>query len=562
MAGTILTPTSIWKDFSVEKDFNEQIVSGTNDEDYSIRDIFINGRTVGEERVQIFGKLVKSEKAKTKKAILYVSDLGDSFNLDLLKVIADKGYLVYAVDICGKSEFANYTKYPEKIAYANYEVVKENLYKVENDAKSTCWYEWSVALRYALAFLKSMPDIKKVGAFAVGESATAMWQVAGMDKELDCAVFALNTGWTGYRGIDKFAGQVEPQFSDEMFKYIAGIDPQSYAQHITCPTLILVATNSNYYDCDRAYDTVSHMKEEIYSAVNYSVGYIDTISENAFNSAMIFFDSNMGTKTSSLPVYIDTKIECVDGKIIVTAICKDKNVKMVDAYVCEQTTRSAIRCWHKLTDWKLNDKTGEYMFEYAPYFESEIVMSFVQITFKNGYSIGSNIVAKRFNKEEVALSYKSKLIYSSREKNSESVFTSADQKGQRLININSDKRNIVEVKKGPMGMEGVSCENGLLTFKINATTDKPQDDAMLMFDIYAKESGAMQVKLVCDYFGEKVEYINNVSLLGDEVWQNVQIEINKFKTEQGISLKSYEKVEAIEFICDHNKFLINNALWV
>ena len=50
-------------------------------------------------------------------------------------------------------------------------------------------------------------------------------------------------------------------------------------------------------------------------------------------------------------------------------------------------------------------------------------------------------------------------------------------------------------------------------------------------------------------------------MVGGDVWQNVRIEQNKFKTPEGMILKSYEKIEAIEFDFD-GECVINNVLWV
>ena len=169
---------------------------------------------------------------------------------------------------------------------------------------------------------------------------------------------------------------------------------------------------------------------------------------------------------------------------------------------------------------------------------------------------------KKFREQEVSLTYKSNVIYSSRNENAESVFVSAKQDGKGKAHLNYQDVDEVFVKKGPMGINGVCAKNGLLTFKINSDTDKPSDEAILMFDVYSKESSAMAVKLIADYFGEKVEYFGWVTLHGGEVWQNVKIEQIRFKTEQGLGLKSYQKIEAIEFVANENGYLLNNALWV
>ena len=142
------------------------------------------------------------------------------------------------------------------------------------------------------------------------------------------------------------------------------------------------------------------------------------------------------------------------------------------------------------------------------------------------------------------------------------MFIAADQDGQGKANLNTYKNGIVEVKKGPMGINGAHSPKGLLTFKINAKTDRPQERAMLMFDIYSKEAGAMAVKLIADYFGEKTEYFAWVTVMGGEVWQNVKIELSRFKTEQGMALKDFSKINAMEFVQTDKEFLVNNALWV
>ncbi len=562
MAGTILTPTLLWKGFLVDSDFNEHVVEGTNDGDFSIRKVFFNGRKVTKkDTVKIFATIIKSEKKKISNAFIYVQDLGEQIDVDFMKELAEQGYLVMAVDVCGKSQDGYFTEYPELISYANYEFVKENLYSVSGDANQTCWFEWACVLRYALAYLKSNSEIKKVGGFAVGESATALWQVAGMDKALDLAVFTLNAGWTGYRGTVKFGGQVEEQFSDDMYKYVAGIEPQSYAMHVTCPILVLSATNSNKYDCDRVYDTLEYINEEVFSAVHYSVGNINSVNRQAVDSAKIFIDNFMAkSKPAQLISDVEISCESADGKIKFLVEGELDTAKEVAVYVAEETVKSSNRCWKKLSDYKKDDRG--LIFEYSPYPQSETIIAFAQVTFKNGFTIGSKIIAKKFKPEEVDLAYKSKVIYSSRNDNAESVFLSAEQSDKNGVSIDGANVATVQIKKGPMGISGVSCNKGLLTFKINAQTDRPQNGAMLMFDLYSENKGANCVKLIADYFGEKIEYFAWFNTLGGEVWQNVQLEQNKFKTEQGMPLKSYDKIDAIEFVKGEGEYIINNALWV
>ncbi len=564
MAGIILTPNLLWKDFVVETDFNETEVIINKEDRYTVREFYFNGRACGKGRVSIFARAIKRAQKKSSQAILYVRDLGAPSDEAMIKALADDGYLVLDVDIEGETiNKEHYTKYPEEISYANYAISKDNLFGVLNDARSTCWYEWAAVLRYALAYLKNIDGIEKVGGFAVGDSATALWQVAGMDEKLDCAVFGLNAGWAGYRGTDKFGGKVEPQFSDDIVKFIAGIEPQAYAMHVTCPTLILAATNSNVYDCDRVYDTISHIPQEIYAAVNYSVGYVNSVDKAAILSTKVFFGKNLlGNVQEELSNKIDIKCDLADGAIVFTVEAGEEQLKELCVFVCEQTTKPSLRCWRKVTIHEKNAETGECIFKYFPYSNAQNVVAFAQASYKNGYEIGSKTIMKKFSEQEVSLTYKSNVIYSSRNANAESVFVPAKQDGKGEAHLNYQEVDEVFVKKGPMGINGVYAKNGLLTFKINSDTDRPSDEAILMFDVYSKESSAMAVKLIANYFGEKMEYFGWVTLHGGEVWQNVKIEKIRFKTEQGLGLKSYQKIEAIEFVANENGYLLNNALWV
>lgn len=564
MAGIILTPNLLWKDFVVETDFNETEININKEDKYIVREVYFNGRECGGGRVSIFVREIKRGQKKPNCAVLYVRDLGAASDEEIIKALADDGYLVLDVDIEGQTtNKENFTKYPEDIYYANYAISKDNLFGVLNDARSTCWYEWTAVLRYALAYAKNIDGIERVGGLAVGDSATALWQVAGMDEKLDCAVFGLNAGWAGYRGTDKFGGKVEPQFSDDMVKFIAGIEPQAYAMHVKCPTLILAATNSNLYDCDRVYDTISHIPQEIYAAVNYSVGYVNSVDKAAISSARVFFGKNLLENVQEdLANKIDVKSDVLDGAVTFTVETDEEQLKELCVYVCEQTTKPSLRCWRKVTAHEKNEETGERIFKYFPYSNAQNVVAFAQASYKNGYEIGSKTIMKRFSEQEVSLTYKSNVIYSSRNVNAESVFVPAKQDGKGSAHLNYQEVDEVFVKKGPMGINGVCAKNGLLTFKINSDTDRPSDEAILMFDVYSKESSAMAVKLIADYFGEKVEYFGWVTLHGGEVWQNVKIEQMKFKTEQGLGLKSYQKIEAIEFVANEGGYLLNNALWV
>ncbi len=557
MARTILTPVAVWQDFKIDKIPTATSLYEKRENNVIYTGLQIKGKKCKDGEVEIFAELAKTKSAKNASAIIIVKDFSGEQDEKLIESLAKKGFVVLTVDIGGVKEGKEYyTQYPQSLSYANYETVKDKLDKVTNGVKDTCWYEWVVTVRYALEFFRNMIGISNVGALGIGDAGTVVWQVAAMDK-LDCATIVHDAGWRSYRGIYKFSGEREPQFSDNTYKFMAGIAPEAYASHVGCPVLMLSATNSKNFDLDRAYDTVNRLDDKIYRAVNYSVGYTDSVSMNAYESMLVFFNNYLRQdKKLYMPQGIEVKGEIINGSFSVTAIPDLKDLKEISLYVSEEINDPSLRSWYKI-DGQVNSKKKEYLFEYKPYHESGAVTFFVTATYKSGLSICSNVQSKRYSAEEVDFAYKSKIIFSSRIPNSESVFFSTVKKD----NVDTLNVNEVVMKKGPMGIEGVEVAQGIATFKMCTEKDRPNDDAILMFDVYVKEDAEVSVSLIADYFGQSIVYTATVNVVGGELWHNFKFNRAKFKTAEGMSLRNYQKIQAIAFNAQTDA-LINNALWV
>ena len=561
MINAILTPTAIWKDFSIPDCLGVQIIDTKKSARYTTSKIIIDGKKEKDGEVKIYAELSRNEKLSSCPVIMLLEDFSINENKTLVNDLLSKGFAVLTVDIAGAVEGKEFfTSYPESIGYANYESVKDKLYEVEFNAKATCWYEWCAVLRYALKYLKEQDWVTAVGGFAFSEVATVLWHLAGTDRALDCAVFGLNSGWQGYKGLNKFSGEVEPQFSEEMYKFIAGIDAQSYAMHITCPTLLLSATNNDKFDVDRACDTLAKIPQEVYSAVHYSINYIDRIDYDAYNNAILFFNKFLQNEKFNLPSELEIKADIADGKIFIEVNTQEKIVGKINLYIAQEYSQPELRGWHKISISK--GKDGRYCSSYLPFAESGLIVLFATLEDKNGFIISSNIVGKRFNEDEIDKTYRNNVLYSSQKENAHTIFFPANPSRENPDNVNVFNKGRVKEKKGPMGIEGVGSSAGLLSFIVGSKKYKPNDGAMFMIDVYAKEKATLTIKLITNYFNNKTEYIYSTNILGGDVWHNVQIDMNKFKTVEGMPLKEYSKVEAIEIDVKDTEFLINNALWV
>ncbi|MBE7087328.1 MAG: hypothetical protein E7369_03410 [Clostridiales bacterium] len=563
MSANILTPITIWGNFSIKQPVLAELVEEKVKGEITYRKIYIDGRTVGKERVKIFGVIAKKEQPSIQPAVIIFSDFERGMDLSLVEKLAQSGYTALAIDLNGKpenSDLKNYTVYPDKVGYANYDLSKDSLDKISTDAIGTCWYEWAAAAKYAISYLKAQPCVSKIGAIGVKEGAGVLWHALANNENVDCAVFVMNAGWKAYKGIFKFSGASEPQFSDETLKYVAGIEPQGYAKHVKCHCLMLSPTNSDEYDCDRAYDTIARINENAYRSACYSVGSVDTVDFRTITRTRIFFEEFLGGNgKGDLPFEPDIKCDIEDGGLVFHVNVDPNGLNRPSVYVSEELLEPQKRAWIKLTDCiKIGD--GEFLFKYSPYHQSKKVFAFSKASYQNGYALCSNVISKKFKETEVKKTFKDKIVYSSRDSRLESVFAAITEKDAPSSWRESDK-HCLKFKKGPMSIDGVSASGGLRTFKISAEKYLPNDYAILMLDIFTKDKCELTVKLIKDFFGEKVEYVAKTNVNGGKIWHNVRLEMNKFKTEEGRILKTYQGIDAIEFYvsCD---YLINNVLWI
>ncbi len=565
MAGNILTPLALWKNFSLDQVPTFEIIEEKRVKGILISEIYIHGRETEDGRVKIHCVWARKTQISEAPAVVVASDLKYGADFNFAVKLAEKGYVALAVDIGGKvfdDRFnkQRYTVYPPSLSYANYDDKVDEGLSIEGEVVKTCWYERSVALRYAVKFIKAQKIVGKVGAVGLFGGATALWHCAAFE-ELACAAIIGNAGWQGYRGIPKFGDTPEPQFNDDELKFIAGIDPQSYAMHVKCPTLILSPTNSAQYDMDRAADTVSRINDKIYTSLDYSIGSREEVDFSCFNDCMAFFDEFLlkGGNGDALPKSPTLKCSLKDGILNAEVTVAKNKLKDVSVYVSEEEVRPSLRSWEKVSRSE-EIKDGVFAFNYIPYDGSKKVFLFARAVYEGGIGT-SSVVLSRTLKDGDYKDGKNRVYYSSPLSTGVTDFYEANEGDGTIFGLRSEKTSGITLKKGTMDLIGLYSECGFLTFKINEEKYKPIDGSMFMFDVCVISGGNLSVKLVTDYFGDKREYIAAVKTFGEGVWQNVKLELNNFKTKDGMGIKSYRDVQAMEFVSD-GAFLLNNFLWV
>ena len=368
MTANILTPLMLWDSFRLEKNPTTKVVSTKQNTEITVQKFYIDGKTTETGTVKIYGVSAKPKDEVSLPAIIAFTD-GNLNEEKLASLIAKNGYYAFVVNLYGKkSDTKRHTLYPDDISYANFEESKDSLQSVKVDVKHTCWYEWSVCARYVFDAVKNTEGVCKIGAFGVKEFATCVWHLAATEK-LDCMATIFGFGWETYRGCFKFGDGNELKLSDENLMFVAGIEPESYAMHVKCPTLILTSTNHSLCDADRAHDTVSKIKDDVFRAVDYSVNFENTLSSAEFKNLKIFFDGILKDgRVSPCAVKAELHTEIKLGKLYFELNCEPECVDKAELYVSEETVNPDKRCWKRINFSAVQG--GKYTVEYLPYEQS------------------------------------------------------------------------------------------------------------------------------------------------------------------------------------------------
>ena len=561
MVDRILTPVTLWEDFYIQ-DYAVSKIRETIFGDFTIRDYFLTRKTEDGEEVTVYFKTAFSGNLEGKDVIYYLQDAKIAVDEKRLLELAEMGYYAVCADICSSGgdaivvdenlTFLPKTIYPEKLAYATAEGFSENPLFIGVNARVTAYYQWTVNAKYVLDFLKK-DGFNNIAVLADGYSVNTAFHL-GATEDLRSIVTLYGCGWLTPLGF-KYGGEVKIDFNETELKFIAGIEAQSYAGYLNCPTLMCVATNSEKCDIDRAYDTFARIREDVYSAMVYTAGSGRFLNYKTYCDVSIFLAKHFGKNTSVLPGEVFTETKIVDGKIKVNSRF-DKGAVKVSVYASEGVINPVYRCWKKIDESiSLGDTTFET--EYIPAQDNKIVFFYTEVTYDNGFTTCSAVATKRYSSTEVKSIPQFKTVYSSLEKYKDGIFEGLTTRVKTILGMKTAYEPIA-VKQGACSVMGVDASRGLFTLNVL----NPSDDAMMVLSVCSKEDFKVTAELVVNALtSEEKSYYATYNLKGGNLWHELNVELAKFKTAEGYSLKTYANVGAIKIYADKD-FFVNNLLWV
>ena len=517
-----------------------------------------SGRDTGMGRVTVYGVLATNEKTPARESVLILQDSGEEIDLRLLGYFVKRGYNALCVDYSGdRDSVERYTVYPDNVSYANVESCGRSKYFVDSTAFETCWYEWVAVGIYARKLLAEKFGTENIGLIGIRDGGEIAWKLASA-ADFSCLVTVGACGWLAYRGFNKFEGK-EPEFNDERYRFVAGIDSQAYAPYVRCPVLMLCTTDDKNFDCDRAFDTFSRINPEYAraSSIAYSVNCGTVIDSRSTNDMNLFLDSNVKDRHIFMPNPINVSVYADDNEELVAKIdCDNKGiVEQCGVYFSVDSYDSATRDWTKGTlKQVINTHESEYLLNI--YEKSTVLFVLCYAVYSNGFTVWSKIAVKRLSGRFRNGGAKSKIVYIN--KFGSDCFSVSDCAKCAVGGIFlTDDDALVKLVKYD-GLSGVYSNCGLLTYRIKSLQFSPEKDSILKFDVCSEEDMTLDVSLKSKTDGQI--YTVNLYILGG-VWQSQTLRAKVFKNKHGISLSDYTVGESLS-VKGSGAFALNNLIWL
>ncbi len=554
----VITPVSLWRDFDASLDVMPVALGEKVENGIKYEYLNFSGRDTGMGRVTIYGVLASSAADPSNASILVFFDSNDPLDENLLAFLVRHGYTALAVDYAGRRDgVERYTRYPQNVSYANISSCGRHKDFVDDNAFKTTWYEWVGVGIYARKLLIERQNSLNIGAMGIRDGGEIVWKLS-CATQFSCAVTVAACGWHAYRGYEKFLNKT-PDFDDERYRFIAGIDSQSYAPHVKCPMLMLCTTDDANFDYDRAYDTFSRINPKYAgdSIITYSLRSGARIDSSSTRDMFLFLDSYVKERYVYMPkpaevdIYVDEKNNLVAKiKYDDTGIIEDGGI-----YFAEDSFNSSDRDWTAAT---FKSKTGDFESEYLLniYEKTGTIFVLGYAVYSNGFTVWSKLAVKRLEGKFRNSRAKGRIMYANQFGHDCFIVANCDKYaiGGTFLEDDFFMPKLVEAN----GLTGVYSECGLTTNRLICPQYAPDKDSILKFDVCPEHDMTIELMLKNVENGEK--YVSSVMVLGG-VWQSVIQKAKVFKNKDGISLNNFTECVSLTITGD-GKYAVNNLIWL
>lgn len=554
----MLTPISLWKDFSIETSAEVLNCETKIDGEIKYEYIEFSGRNTANGKVVIYGAIASSITSPSKNCVLILQDADKEIDETLLAYFVEKGYTAMCVDYSGeKGGEQMHTVFPTGLGYANWAECKFNYLNVPQTAKETCWFEWTVVGAYARQLLSERFATENIGLVGANIGGEIAWKLAYVGQ-FSCAITINSCGWQAYRCSAKYV-PVERPLSESDYKFIAALDSQAYAPYVNCPILMLCSTGVSDFNYDRAYDTFSRINPKFapQSSIAYSLNCDTCVDASSERDMFMFLDSNVKKRYVFMPKPVDVSITMDKDQNLLACVKCDRSgiVEKCGAFISEDSLDFATRNWSAAA---LINKDNPYECDYAlnVYEKTGVVFVLAYASYSSGFTVWSKVAVKKLSGRFRNSRAKSKILYSNNfgpECFTPENCTENSVGGLFLIDSEALPHSI-----NLCGLVGVYSKCGLKTKRIMCPQFKPDGESILKFDVCSDVDTSVTVKLATKCANEEFTVTSNI--IGG-VWQSVIFEPKTFKNKSGVSLTDFTECASITINAE-SKFALNNLMWL
>ena len=567
----IVSAVSLWKHYNLKSALRESAWGDEIKEGRAYAHVSYYGHEAKDGTVRVYARFGKPEGEGVYPAILLLPDAGETYDEELMDYFIDKGYAVLMPDYSGKmstdEEGVMRTIYPASLAYGNYEQA-QGLYDFTGiEADKTTWFEWTHVALTSVKYLKNRSDIGAIGVVGVKKGGDIAWQTM-LSPDVACGVPINAAGWYSFLNISKFGSQTKGAYnmSNDQHRYIAAVEAQSYAPYVKCPVLMLCALRDGGFDCDRAYDTYLRIGNKDGNALVYSPDSGACIGPNALLDMDLFLEKNLKGRQIYLPEGLNVTLQ-EDGEeleILVEGdeegLLEEAGIFYAEADVKTRSTYREWRCIHKVAGRTV--KNGRFSYRVKPFGGATAVFVYAYAKYINGFRVMSRIASKK--REHIdPTAIKGRKLFSGKEMD---CFSVAENKDYSIGGIFLESDAVPKMSVGYGGIQGAYSVGGIRTYKISSPHYVPDENALLKFDVYSKETQTLRITVeTAELNTEDERYVYDIEVKGGGKWKRMILRAADFKgTKGGRPLQNFNVGSALVFDCagEEQEFAITNILWL
>ena len=552
-----LTPTLVWADYDPTSTPLETTILNNSQEDNFVRTEYcFTSETTASGRVRVSSLVYfDSRWVDQRPAIIVLPTLHNSVNPDIIcKGLVKSGYVAIVVDYANCTTItSDKTSFPEELKYAEYPLCREYMYDVKTSAKETPWFIWAKITRRAISFAREHRLVLKdrIGLLGFGTGGHISWMVAGVDDRLKALMPIDAGGYIWCRDRKRFGTEAIPK-TDEESAFSTGVGAETYARTVKCPVLLVLSSNSDYFDIDRSGD--------IFTLVP------------AANKHLLITKNTNGQITNSTLQCVETwlsKYLAHDNKIIpnptATFEVSEGHIMFhldtgssptnIQLYLSTGKDSSAVRSWTEITDLQ-RIGANNYIAKINIIDQDEYITAFANVTYTKGIQYSTPVIAILPDKygltENVAIANSSSRI----------IYNGSMGLGNFIVESSSFivADNALSVKKGPFNIKGISTNIGnLVLFRSSYETLSEDKNIIFRFDAYSPNARKITISLIS--LSNNESYSTDITLKGGEHWQGVSLDAQSFKNNKGKSLIRFSDINKFVF-SGAEDVIFNNILWV